>query len=90
MFVNDLIFTYTLTLHHAYIQVCGNFRHYEQSVCNTYNNTSKFGLCVAKSGNNKAFVSNGFQMQNLSVKLSSLWWTCPEVQLSKHSYASLS
>lgn len=90
MFVNDLILTYTLILHHTYIQVDGDFLHYEQFVHNSCNNTSKFRLCVAKSGNNNAFVHNGFQMQNLSVKLSGLWWTCPEVQLSKHSYASLS
>lgn len=65
----------SLTMHYTYIQVCGN-------CVNTYNNTSNLELCVAMSGNNNAFVRNGFQMQNLSVKLSGLWWTCPEVQLS--------
>lgn len=50
--------------------------HYEQFVCNTYN--PKFRLSIAMSGNNKAFVHNEFQMQNLSVKVSGLWWTCPK------------
>lgn len=54
------------------MNVCGNLMHYEQFVCNTYNPTTEFRLCIAMSGNNKAFVHNEFQMQNLSVKVSGL------------------